>query len=40
MMVAIPEIDGATGPMVFGGRIGRDGCDGCGRLPRPGRRTG
>jgi magnesium chelatase subunit H len=31
MMVAIPEIDGATGPMVFGGRIGRDGCAGCAR---------
>jgi magnesium chelatase subunit H len=31
MMVAIPEIDGATGPMVFGGRIGGDGCAGCDR---------
>jgi magnesium chelatase subunit H len=30
MMVAIPEIDGATGPVVFGGRIGADGCHGCG----------
>ncbi len=29
MMVAIPEIDGATGPMVFGGRIGAGGCQGC-----------
>ncbi|HYN38649.1 MAG TPA: cobaltochelatase subunit CobN, partial [Rhodospirillales bacterium] len=29
MMVAIPEIDGATGPMVFGGRIGAGGCTGC-----------
>ncbi len=29
MMVAIPEIDGATGPMVFGGRIGAEGCRGC-----------
>jgi len=28
-MVAIPEIDGATGPMVFGGRIGAGGCTGC-----------
>ncbi len=31
MMVAIPEIDGATGPMIFGGRIGAEGCNGCGR---------
>ncbi len=31
MMVAIPELDGATGPMVFGGRIGPDGCAGCDR---------
>ena len=27
MMVAIPEIDGATGPIVFGGRSGEDGAD-------------
>jgi magnesium chelatase subunit H len=33
IMVAIPELDGATGPTVFGGRVGRDrrstcvGCD-------------
>ncbi len=26
MMVAIPELDGATGPMVFGGRAGDLGC--------------
>jgi magnesium chelatase subunit H len=26
MMVAIPELDGATGPMVFGGRAGEAGC--------------
>ena len=26
MMVAIPELDGATGPMVFGGRAGEMGC--------------
>jgi magnesium chelatase subunit H len=25
MMIAIPEIDGSTGPMVFGGRSGADG---------------
>ena len=31
MMVAIPELDGATGPMVFGGRIGAEGCAGCDR---------
>ena len=33
MMVAIPELDGATGPMVFGGRSdGTDSaCTGCGR---------
>ncbi len=33
MMVAIPELDGATGPMVFGGRSdGSDApCTGCGR---------
>ncbi|MEO0682215.1 MAG: magnesium chelatase subunit H, partial [Pseudomonadota bacterium] len=30
MMVALPEIDGATGPIVFGGRLGEGGaCDGC-----------
>ena len=31
IMVAIPELDGATGPMVFGGRPGGDGvtCTGC-----------
>lgn len=33
MMVAIPEIDGATGPIVFGGRSDGSGeaCQGCGR---------
>ena len=33
MMVAIPEIDGATGPMVFGGRSSASGqpCNGCDR---------
>ncbi|MGF1445513.1 MAG: magnesium chelatase subunit H [Pikeienuella sp.] len=29
MMVAIPEIDGATGPTVFGGRAGGGVCSGC-----------
>jgi len=31
IMVAIPELDGSTGPMVFGGRPGADGvtCTGC-----------
>lgn len=29
MLVALPEIDGATNPTVFGGRHGVDGCDGC-----------
>ena len=33
IMVAIPELDGATGPIVFGGRPGADGvtCRGCAR---------
>jgi len=31
MMVAIPEIDGATGPTVFGGRSGGMACAGCDR---------
>ena len=29
MLVALPEIDGATNPTVFGGRHGTDGCQGC-----------
>ncbi|MEJ6393262.1 magnesium chelatase subunit H [Gymnodinialimonas sp. 2305UL16-5] len=29
MLVALPEIDGATNPTVFGGRHGPDGCQGC-----------
>jgi magnesium chelatase subunit H len=29
MLVALPEIDGATDPCVFGGRHGPGGCDGC-----------
>jgi magnesium chelatase subunit H len=33
IMIAIPELDGATGPMPFGGRVGAAGgtCQGCGR---------
>ena len=33
IMVAIPELDGSTGPMVFGGRAGAEGvtCTGCER---------
>ncbi|MBO6601689.1 MAG: magnesium chelatase subunit H [Roseicyclus sp.] len=29
MLIALPEIDGATCPTVFGGRHGADGCHGC-----------
>ncbi len=29
MLVALPEIDGATNPTVFGGRHGENGCSGC-----------
>ncbi len=31
MLVALPEIDGATNPTVFAGRHGADGCRGCPR---------
>ncbi|MBM2575508.1 cobaltochelatase subunit CobN [Jannaschia sp. Os4] len=31
MLIALPEIDGATGPTVFAGRHGPSGCDGCPR---------
>ncbi|MCC6006853.1 MAG: cobaltochelatase subunit CobN, partial [Rhodobacteraceae bacterium] len=31
MLIALPEIDGATNPIVFGGRHGPDGCHGCDR---------
>lgn len=31
MLVALPEIDGATNPTVFGGRHSADGCHGCAR---------
>ena len=29
MLVALPELDGATAPTVFGGRHGPQGCNGC-----------
>ncbi len=29
MLIALPEIDGATCPTVYGGRHGADGCQGC-----------
>ncbi len=29
MLIALPEIDGATNPTVFGGRHGAGGCQGC-----------
>ena len=32
MLVALPEIDGATNPTVFAGRHGLDGCQGCSHL--------
>ena len=32
MLVALPEIDGATNPMVFGGRHGGEVCHGCERM--------
>ena len=35
MLVALPEIDGATNPLIFGGRIGADGCNGCARQCKP-----
>lgn len=35
MLIALPEIDGATNPTVFAGRHGAEGCDGCPRRCRP-----
>jgi len=35
MLVALPEIDGATNPTVFAGRHSDTGCDGCRRACRP-----
>lgn len=29
MLVALPELDGATNPTVFAGRLGAEGCSGC-----------
>ncbi|MCM2562058.1 magnesium chelatase subunit H [Lutimaribacter sp. EGI FJ00015] len=29
MLIALPELDGATNPTVFGGRHGAEGCTGC-----------
>ncbi|WP_227271372.1 magnesium chelatase subunit H [Roseobacter weihaiensis] len=29
MLIALPELDGATNPTVFAGRHGEEGCDGC-----------
>ena len=31
MLIALPELDGATNPTVFAGRHGQDGCQGCAR---------
>ncbi|EEW26216.1 magnesium chelatase subunit H [Rhodobacter ferrooxidans] len=35
MLIALPEIDGATNPTVFAGRHGLAGCDGCAKGCRP-----
>jgi len=40
MLVALPEIDGATNPTVFGGRHGPDGCTGCPVPCHPGGQRG
>ena len=32
MLIALPEIDGATNPTVFAGRHGLDGCTGCAHM--------
>jgi len=34
MLIALPEIDGATNPTVFAGRHGLDGCQGCASMCR------
>jgi magnesium chelatase subunit H len=36
MLIALPELDGATNPTVFAGRHGEDGCAGCGHRCRNG----
>ncbi|SIS50458.1 cobaltochelatase CobN subunit [Roseivivax lentus] len=35
MLIALPELDGAVCPTVFGGRHGEAGCDGCTHRCRP-----
>jgi magnesium chelatase subunit H len=35
MLIALPEIDGATNPTVFAGRHDPEGCNGCGRNCKP-----
>lgn len=34
MLIALPELDGATNPSVFAGRHGQDGCNGCAHMCR------
>lgn len=36
MLIALPELDGATNPTVFAGRHGEDGCAGCAHRCQPG----
>lgn len=36
MLVALPELDGATCPTVFGGRLSAAGCKGCAHQCKPG----
>ncbi|MEQ9261084.1 MAG: magnesium chelatase subunit H [Roseovarius sp.] len=36
MLIALPELDGATNPTVFAGRHGPEGCEGCKRNCQPG----
>lgn len=36
MLIALPELDGATNPTVFAGRHGEDGCNGCAHRCRNG----
>ncbi len=35
MLIALPELDGATNPTVFAGRHGEDGCAGCAHRCQP-----
>jgi magnesium chelatase subunit H len=35
MLIALPELDGATNPTVFAGRHGTEGCAGCAQACRP-----